>query len=550
LLKELYIQNYALIAETRLNLVDGFISVTGESGAGKTLMLGALNLISGARADFDVISRGEDKTVVEASFVSSSPELPILLEENSLDVYEQVIIRRELTRAGRSRAFVNDSPVSLSFLREVSEHLFQIHGQHENQIISKSRFQFEQIDGFVNLQLELKEFQIAYKNHLSYKHEYESLLEAAAQVKKDLDYFQFQFDELMAIGLEDSQISTIENDYNLLEHSEEILESLKNARNGLYGDSGSHAQIDQVKKVLSSIDTYSPEIKSVADRIESIHIELSDLEKDIERIADSVDVDPQKKRLLEEKLDELNKQYAKHSVSNIEELKLVLADYELKLSSIDSFGEELERLQDLTSTTEKQVRKLALSLSEARSEGLQRFNKTVNNLLEGLGMPKAHLKLELRRKDSLNQFGIDEIEILFNANDAQFLKPISDVASGGEISRLMLALKAIHSENNLNLSMIFDEIDTGVSGEVAKRMGKLMRQLSANGQIIAITHSPGVAAQGIDHIKIYKEEQGDQVVSKFVTLSEEERLIELATMFSGNQITKAALESARSLRKP
>jgi DNA repair protein RecN (Recombination protein N) len=325
---------------------------------------------------------------------------------------------------------------------------------------------------------------------------------------------------------------------------------LKNARNGLYGDSGSHAQIDQVKRVLSSIDTYSPEIKSVADRIESIHIELSDLEKDIERIADSVDVDPQKKRLLEEKLDELNKQYAKHSVSNIEELKLVLADYELKLSSIDSFGEELERLQDLTSTTEKQVRKLALSLSEARSEGLQRFNKTVNNLLEGLGMPKAHLKLELRRKDSLNQFGIDEIEILFNANDAQFLKPISDVASGGEISRLMLALKAIHSENNLNLSMIFDEIDTGVSGEVAKRMGKLMRQLSANGQIIAITHSPGVAAQGIDHIKIYKEEQGDQVVSKFVTLSEEERLIELATMFSGNQITKAALESARSLRKP
>lgn len=530
--------------------MDGFISVTGESGAGKTLMLGALNLISGARADYDVIRRGEDKTVVEASFLASSSELPIILEQNSLDVYEQVIIRRELTRAGRSRAFVNDSPVSLSLLREVSEHLFQIHGQHENQIISKSRFQFEQIDGFVNQQLELKEFQIAYKKHLSYEHEYESLLEAAIQVKKDLDYFQFQFDDLMALGLEDSQILTIEKDYNLLEHSEEILESLKNARNSLYGDSGSHAQIDQVRRVLSSIDTYSPEIKSVAYRIDSIHIELSDLEKDIERIADSVDADPQKKRLLEEKLDELNKQYAKHSVSNIEELKLVLADYQLKLSSIDSFGEELERLQDLTRTTEKQVRKLASSLSEARSEGLQKFNKTVNNLLEGLGMPKAHLKIGLKKTDSLNQFGNDEIEVLFNANDAQYLKPISDVASGGEISRLMLAMKAIHSENNLNLTMIFDEIDTGVSGEVAKRMGKLMRQLSANGQIIAITHSPGVAAQGIDHIKIYKEEQGGQVVSKFVTLSEEERVIELATMFSGNKITEAALESARSLRKP
>lgn len=549
MIKELYIQNYALIAEARLSFGNGFISVTGESGAGKTLMLGALNLISGVRADFDVIRKGEEKTVVEAVFEPCSDELIFVIKENSLDAFEQVIIRRELTRAGRSRAFVNDSPVSLSLLKEVTDILFQVHGQHENLIINKSKFQFNQVDGYADQLPILREFQELYKKYQSYKREYNSLIDATIQVRKDQDYFQFQFDELNQLDLNDAQYLSFEEEYNLLEHAEEIIETLTTAQDVLFTDSGVDEQLDQVRRLFASISTYTNGIKNVAERFESIHIELSDLEKDIDQIKDSVDADPKRKRILEERLDELNKQYIKHSVSNIDELKLVLQDYTLKLASIDSFGEELERLEGLTEESKNAAKLLALSLANGRREALEGFTDEVNGLLKELGMPKAEFRVQLKSMEEMNSFGIDEIEMLFNANDSTDLKPISDVASGGEVSRIMLSLKAIHSDKNLNQSMVFDEIDTGVSGEVAKRMGKLMKQLSNNGQIIAITHSPGVAAQGNDHVKIFKEEQDGHVVSMFKTLSEEERILELAAMYSGNHITDAAIESARLLRK-
>ena len=548
MIKELYIQNYALIAQTRINFEGGFTTITGESGAGKTLMLGALNLISGARADFDVIRKGEEKTIVEATFSQQLEEVSKILIHNSLDTFDTVLLRRELTRSGRSRAFINDSPVSLNVMKEVAELLFQIHGQHENQVIGKSQFQFEQLDSYCKQFGRLREFKGLYRKCQAHERELESLLEASKQVKRDQDYFEFQFNELSSLGLENMDATSLENEYNMLDHAEEIKQTLINVKAGLFADSGSLSQLDQVNRLLSNIRTYTTDIVNVADRLESVYIELSDIEQDIERVADSVDINPERKSILESQIDELNKQYSKHGVTSLDELKQVLADYELKLSSIDSFAEELERLKTLTSVTKEEAIEIAKELAQNRRRVVTEYVNSVNDLLRELGMEKAQIKVELT-ESNLNLYGLDEIQVLFNANDSENLKPISDVASGGEVSRLMLAIKAIESKNKTSLPMVFDEIDTGVSGEVAKRMGKLMKQLSANSQIIAVTHSPGVAAHGDRHINIYKEEHDGQLVSKFKTLDEEDRVVELATMFSGNQITEAALESARLLRK-
>lgn len=549
MIRELYIQNYALIDEARLSFENGFVVFTGESGAGKTLMLGAMSLLSGVRADFDIIKIGKEKAVVEGVFEGASKDVFELLSANDLDQFERIIIRRELTRSGRSRAFINDSPVSLNTLKLVSSQLFQIHSQHENLVLKETSFQFDQLDRYAN-QVDLtNEYASSFQTINVLQRELTNLKEAALQVRKDQDYFRFQYDELIALNLEDSELSNLQEEHSILENAEEILERITEVRANLYSEGGVSDQLNNVDRTLSKISEYSEKLKDIFNRISSVTIEISDIENELESIASSVDTDPGRKELLEDKLDELNRLYAKHQVSSIDELKEVFEEYRLKLSGIDSFDKELKVKQEELNKANEIAQRLAQKISENRHSSIGQFGQVVTNELKQLGMPKAEFAVRIQKADTLNPFGIDKINMLFNAN-GQDLKPISDVASGGEIARLMLSLKAVQSKSDSDLCLVFDEIDTGVSGEVAKRMGRLMSVLSENRQILAITHSPGVAAQGDQHWKIIKSEENGEVISKFTQLNEDERVSELASMFSGDEVTPAAIESARLLRKP
>ncbi len=548
MLEQLYISNYALIPEARISFKSGFTAITGESGAGKSLMIEALGLVGGDRADFSSIRRGESKSIVEAMFSSLPEHVSNYLENGGLDSFENLILRRELTSSGRSRAFVNDSPVSLNVLKELSEQLFQIHGQHENLAVKSSEFQFEQLDAYSGLRAEFKAYSSAYNQFQEDKNRLESLREASQQVRKDQDYFEFQLDELSALKLDENEFVELEEEFKKLDNVEVLLTATNGAKELLFDDESAVERIRNATKLLNSVSCISKDIEALAERLNSVFIELSDAEDEFDRAIDSLNHDPERKEVLRQKIDEMNRLLSKHGVSDIAGLIEIKSEYELKLSSIESFDQELNDLEKRCTKSEKLAMDLANRLSEYRNSRAVQFQSKVNARLVDLGMPKAAFAVELGKAEELTKTGIDTIEMLFNANDSVDLKRIGDVASGGEIARLMLSLKGVQSSLESDLTMIFDEIDTGVSGEVAKRIGSLMRELSSSAQIISITHSPGVAAKGNQHLKIFKHELNGVVISDFKQLSEDERISELASMFSGNEINDASIESARSLR--
>ncbi|MCO4807429.1 DNA repair protein RecN [Salibacteraceae bacterium] len=546
MLIKLSISNYALIDSASVGFSNGLTTITGESGAGKSIMLEAIGLILGGRSNFASIRKGEDKCIVEAVFLANST-VNALIKENGLDEYEELTIRRELTQNGRSRAFVNDTPVNVNVLRTLGVELIDLHGQHENLSLQTSGFKFHHLDSFAKASVEFDQYKKAYGELQAIEKRYNDLLDAAAQVRKDKDYFQFQYDELSKSDFSDIELESLEQEVKTLENAKEIIQSLAQAGQISEMDNGIQQQLSEMQRILNGIASYSAPLQKLSERLESISLELRDLTYEVEQSADSVNVDPDQLRTTQETLDELHRLFHKHNVSSIKELESILHDYELKLSGIDSFDDELAGLESQLATNKAVASSGADELSKVRTKSISQFGNEVEGLLHQLGMPKARFVANLKSGQEFGPYGQDQVAFLLDANGDDNLQPIEEVASGGESARLMLALKAVSNQDNKALTMIFDEIDTGVSGEVAKRIGSLMQRLASSNQVLAVTHSPGVAAKGKNHLKIFKHEVGGRMVSQFAQLTEKNRIDELAGMFSGDSITDASRESAKGL---
>ncbi|NCG28840.1 MAG: DNA repair protein RecN [Bacteroidetes bacterium] len=548
MLSRLSIRNYALIEQSELEFKNGFTVITGETGAGKSILLEAFSLVLGSRANYDSIRHGQEKCVVEATFSSFSELVEHFLEENGLDNLSELILRRELLRTGRSRAFVNDSPVSLATLKQVGVLLVDIHGQSENLELLSTEYQVEKLDLFAGNLNNLDLYKQSYRSLQSLGKQIEQMKDAAAQVRRDQDYFQFQFDELQEASLDGDGALKAEEEFNQLEHAEDIKRALSTVKDALGSeDQGAQQAIKIAVSSMNSIAELSQQFKDLQSRLQSILIEMDDVEMETDGLASNLEANPARMEEVRTILDDLNRLMHKHNVGSVEELMSVKDEYKLKLEGIESYDSELSALEAKEAELRIACNKLADELNSSRKEHSIVFGEKIVSQVRELGMPKAHLIVDVQKGDRLGQRGWDTVQFMFNANGSDFLIPLNKVASGREVARLTLAIKGVLNESDATPTLVFDEIDTGVSGEVAKRIGTLMRKLSANYQLISVTHLPGVAAKGEHHIKIKKIEEQDKSISRLLELTGDERVSEIASMFSGNELNESALDSAKSL---
>lgn len=548
MLQRILIDNYALIEHTEVQLSKGFTVITGETGAGKSILIEALGLVLGARANFSSIRKGKEKCIVEGQFTYSNPEVDRLLRENELDVLDDIILRRELTTSGRSRAFVNDSPCSLNTLKEISSELVSLHSQQENQSILSGAYQLGLVDAYAGLGAEVDAFGRLYKVFADKQKQLEEARQFALQASQDLDYIKFQLAEFSEVDFSQESFNEKEEFLAKLENIEEIKMSLyrvsqilDNEENGVVG------QLTSISSDMSKMAHYAQSLNQISERIEATRIELKDISAEVEYEQEKLELDPEQAETIRVELDRINRLLSKHSVQTIGELEAVYTSYEEKLGNISLSDERIEALSEEIQSMEADLRAKAGALHKSREAAIGPFREEVEELLHSLGMPKATIKLQLTLHQQFNSAGLSSVELLFNANGPEPSKSIKDVASGGELSRLMLALKSILAAKRKMPTLIFDEIDTGVGGEVAKQIGVLMQKISHNSQVISITHLPGVASKGQHHIKIEKQYMGDQVISILSQLSDKERIGEIASMFTGAEVSKASLESARDL---
>ena len=548
MLKHLQITNYALIARTEVTFQNGFTVITGETGAGKSILLEALGLVLGSRANFNSIRKGEEKCTIEASFNIKDAAVDLFLKNNGLDIWDELILRREITRSGRSRGFINDTPVGIALLKEISIYLVDLHGQQENISLQTPAYQLKQLDSFSQNTSVLNAYQYSYSALKSIEKQLTQLKDAAAQVRKDEDYFSFQYEELNTIELNEDEFEGLTNELGELEHAEDIQRSLSVVQNVIDGDHES--VLSAVRSALSelrSVHSYSSKLQELFERMNSSLIELEDLVTECNRVQQSVEWNPNRLEQVRERLDLYQKLLHKHSVISVRELIEIREEYRIKLDGIASYDSELEELENKLITAQNDAKAQAEELSKSRTSVVNQFEAGLTEKVRQLGMAKATVRIELNTDKELGVSGKDSIDILFDANGSKSLVPLRESASGGEVSRLMLALKSILAANDQTPTLIFDEIDTGVSGEVAKQIGTLMKSISSNTQILAVTHLPGVAAKGHHHFKIQKTEEKENVFSRLEQLDENERIKEIAAMFSGHKLTEAALESARNL---
>lgn len=548
MLKHLHITNYALIARTEVQFDSGFTVITGETGAGKSILLEALGLVLGSRANFNSIRKGEEKCAIEASFDYDSAGVNTFLKTNGLDVWDELILRREITRSGRSRGFINDTPVSISLLKEISISLVDLHGQQENISLQTPSYQMKQLDSFAQNALEIAAYEQSFMSYRTLEKQLSQLKDAAIQVRKDEDYFTFQFEELTAIALNEEEFSTLCDELSELEHAEDIQRSLSAVQGVIDGEQDSAlSAIRTAVSELRSVKSFSAKLQELFERMNSSFIEMEDIIAECNRVQQSVEWNPLRLEQVRDRLDLYNKLMHKHSAETVLQLIDIREEYRIKLEGIASYDSELEETKQKLLLAEQDVLSKADALSKSRKKVLKQFEAGLTESVRQLGMAKATVKVELGVSKELGSNGSDTIDMLFDANGSNNLVPLRESASGGEVSRLMLGLKSILAANDQTPTLIFDEIDTGVSGEVAKQIGSLMRKISANTQILAVTHLPGVAAKGLHHFKIQKTEENQTVVSHLERLTEEERIKEIAAMFSGHRLTDAALESARNL---
>ena len=546
MLKRLYIKNFTLIDELDIDFYQGFSVITGETGAGKSIILGAIGLLLGQRADSKVI---KDKCVIEAHFDISRYGMETFFTENDIE-YDPTdcIIRRELTSAGKSRAFINDTPVQLVLLKELGEQLIDIHSQHQNLLLNKQDFQLSVVDIIADNAKLLAQYQQTYSNYLSISKELESLRETIENNRQNQDFLQFQYDELSNANLVEDEQEELEQKSDTMSHAEEIKSALYETDNALSADeTGIVSALRSARTALSSIQRVFPDASELAQRLESSYIELKDISEEISNQLEHVDFDPTELDAINNRLDRLYDLEKKYHVENVSELIAKREELRSQLNNIENSDEALAAHQQRLSDLHAQAKKEAEILTKRRQKAAQQIEKEMQSRLVPLGMPNVRFSIQIT-EDTLGRTGQDNVAFLFSANTSTPLQPVSQVASGGEIARVMLSLKAMISGAVKLPTIIFDEIDTGVSGKIAEKMAEIMQEMGRHErQVISITHLPQIAALGTTHYKVEKEETAQGTISRMTELSSEERIREIAQMLSGSDISDAAIQNAKEL---
>ena len=549
MLKQLHIQNFTLIDELDINFYPGFSVITGETGAGKSIILGAIGLLMGNRADTKLIRTGKDKCLIEAHFDVSKYNLLHFFEENDIDDdATDCIVRREIYSSGKSRAFINDTPVPLATMKELGEQLIDIHSQHQNLLLNQEDFQLQVVDIITQDSKSLAQYQACYQEYRKAVEQLEELKADIAKSQENEEFLRFQYGELAQAQLVEGEQEAIEQELATLEHAEEIKTALYQSEQLLSAESV--GVIEALRTITQQLDgikeVYSP-IEEVAQRIESCYIELKDIENEIQTKTENIEFDPQQLAKLQERIDLINVLEHKFHVETITELLTQQKLIEKQLEHIDHSDEELQKLQAHVDQLLNDCTKKANQLTTIRQKAAKAIEKEMSSRLVPLGIPKIRFKVEITQK-LLGNKGQDGICFLFSANTNSPLSPISQVASGGEIARVMLSLKAMISGAVKLPTIIFDEIDTGVSGSVAEKMAYIMDEMGKEGrQVISITHLPQIAALGKTHYKVSKSESKDSTVSNMYELNQDQRVQEVAQMLSGSNVTEAALANAREL---
>ncbi|MFL5762898.1 MAG: DNA repair protein RecN [Bacteroidia bacterium] len=550
MLKQLSVQNYALIDKLEVDLSNGLTIITGETGAGKSIILGALGLVAGNRADTQSLQDKQKKCVVEATFDIKGYSLKRFFKENELDHDNVTTIRREINPEGKSRAFINDTPVNLNQLKELAEYLIDVHSQHQTLTLNGSVFQLSVVDSFAGNASALEEYTEGYTRYKALQKQLKELTEKEAQAKKDLDYFQFQFNELEDANLKNIRQVEMEQELETLNNAEEIKLNLSKAANGLTGgEQNLLSSLNEIRTALAAMAKFKPEINELSVRINSSYIELKDISNELEALEEGIVYDPSRIEVLNNLLDAVYRLQQKHGVKTVSDLITIKEDLSDKLLDFNSLEAEIEKVNKELETLHTVLLAAAKKISASRKKAIPLIEKEIASLLSSLSMPNAQLKIDQAATEELSASGMDKVNFLFAANKGSEFRDLSKVASGGELSRLMLSIKSLIAQKTALPTIIFDEIDTGVSGDVADKVGSIMGTMSKGMQVITITHLPQIASKGESHLFVYKEDKGGKTYSNIRKLNAEERVQEIAKMLSTGTPTAAAISNAKELLK-
>ena len=549
MLQKLNIQNYAIINELEIDFSDKLNIITGETGAGKSILMGALSLILGERADSTVLQQKDKKAVVEGSFKAMNKKaINDFLKENDLDTEDMLMIRREIAANGKSRAFINDTPVNLNQLKALSTLLVDLHQQFDTQELSSSDFQQEVLDALAGNAEQLQQYQQVFLQYKKTKKELTALQTEQAAANAALDYNQFLFDELDEANFKANELEELDAELKLLSNAENVKQELT----GIYFELKESEQpvVQQLKTLynkLQALHQYHTGIAELAKRLQSAQLELADIADELEHINNSVNYSADRIQLVNDRISMGYKLQKKHGVTTTHELLVLKDELQQKLNEILNIGEAIQQKEKQTTALLQQCRQTAKIISDNRKKTIKPFTENVNSLLARVGMPNARFMAEALPLETLGELGIDKIEFLFDANKSNRFEPLRKVASGGELSRLMLCIKSLVAKKLQLPTLIFDEIDTGISGEAAKQVGNIMKELSASHQLISITHQPQIAAKADAHYFVYKAIEKDKIITSIRLLNNDERITNIAQMLSGEKPTAAALQNAREM---
>lgn len=548
MLASLSIKNYALIENLKVDFKEGLSIITGETGAGKSILMGGLALVLGKRADTSLVYDKDKKCVIEAEFQVGSYHLEKFFKENDLDYDQWVIIRREILPNGKSRAFVNDTPTNLSVLNSLTSQLIDIHSQHETLQLSDPVYQFHIIDSLADNNAYLTDYHFAFQEYKLMLKELETIKQDQIQAQKEYDYNVFLYDELEKAALKAGELEDLEKDLEKLSHIEEIKANLSNVLELSERESlGVLSQLSDINQQLTRIGPYAELYQSLSDRMKSLLIEFQDITSEVETENDNLVYDPATLEKVENRLQHLYDLQKKHQASTVEQLIEIREEYQLKIEEVDNADETIKLKSEEIKASEERLSQFCENLHDRREKAIPQFSRKIEKTLAGLEMKNTRFRVELSKTGEFMFNGGDELQFLMSSDKGKTFEHIKKVASGGEMSRIMLAVKAILSEYSNLPAIIFDEIDTGVSGEVSNRIAELMLAMSNNMQVITITHLPQVAAKGHHHYKVFKKEQKEVISSNIKLLNDDERLVELAEMLGGSKITESAIAHAKQL---
>lgn len=547
MLKHLAIRNYALIKQLEMSPSGELNVITGETGAGKSIMLGAIGMLMGNRADTKVLWDEDEKCVVEGTFDIKPYKLKSFFKAEDLDYDDQTVVRREISSGGKSRAFINDTPVTLEVMRKLGAQLMDIHSQHETLQLGNQSFQLTLIDAYAENESIVGSYQRAWSDYVEKKKAFDSLSSQAESLRQEADYIHFQLDELLKANLEDQEQEKLESELKVMEHAEEIKTRFQQVMDQLSNsDFAVRNSLASVRNHFQALSNFSPAYESLFNRIESVRVELDDIANEIEDEESRIEFDPERSEWIKERLSTLYRLLKKHRLNDVKELLQLQSSLEEKARLTTNLDEALNDAQKSWKASESILLTAAKELSASRKKAIEPLRKQLTKLLKELGIPDANLVIESHQVEPTSS-GSDRVDILFSANKGIAPRPLAQVASGGEFSRLMFCIKYVMADKTAMPTLILDEIDTGISGEIALQLGSLMKLMSKKHQVIAITHLPQIAAKGDSHYFVYKDNTADRTISNIKSLGSEERIQEIAKMIGGAKPSKIALENAQEL---